>query len=168
MRVHRKRSLPSAFEGCPKLDVLGEGRAKLEEVVATLLVGHPDCLVRPFDMSHSGCWCYQTVYETLQDHSTPTWTVTRRFAVTSFLQMHRTLFRPDIPIRWKCTFELIHFSRARNLYFDLEQNRPNDLTVREHDARCWHKVQLLCQLVRDMFQYVPHSFFPCMHMPCSE
>jgi hypothetical protein len=168
MRFPRERRLPSEFESCPKLDVVGEGRAKLGEVLATM-VGHPDCLVRPFDLSHSACWCYQTVYEALPpDQSTPIWTVTRRFAVVPYLKLHRTLFRPDIPIRWKCTFEIIHFPRARNLYFDLEQYRPSHLTVPEHDARCWHKVQLLCQLVRDLFQYASQCFSLCMYMLYSE
>jgi hypothetical protein len=145
--------LPSSFDNCLKLDVLGHGTSDLESVLQCVLVGHPDSVSRDFSIDNGAPFAFQSVYYDAKRIEGAAWRPAYRFIVVSYSRAHKALFDQRVPLKWKCLYEVIPESRARNLYFDLEQSRPAGVSREEHDRQCWAKVKLLVRLVCDTFRY---------------
>lgn len=157
----RKRKLPSEFDNCMKLDAIGGAIADMNQVLQCIAVGHPDALSRGFQTAHSAPFAFQSVFF---DAKKAVWMPAYRYLAASYQRVHKGLFDPRVPPKWKCLYEIIVQNRPRNLYFDLEEQRPTGMCQQEHDKVCWAKVQLLVHIVRDSFRYGSH---PLQAVSCS-
>ena len=126
----------------------------MESAVATLSVGHPDALHRAFSDNHSLAFAFNSVYWGTDDVTKEEkWLPSFRYVVSSPKDAHASLFRHDIPLKWRCLFEVIPTQRARHLYFDCEQKRSDsELDKASHDKSCWRKIRLLQALVTTVFR----------------
>jgi hypothetical protein len=153
-RPDARGKLPSEFDGCLKLDVLGDAVADPRLVLQCIAVGHPDAISRGFSFTHTAPFAFQSVFFDAKRAEGSSWMPAYRFLATSYQRVHMGLFTPQVPLKWKCLYEVIVHNRARNLYFDLDQTRPAGMSKDQHDRRCWAKVQLLRRIVCESFRYV--------------
>ena len=135
-----------------KLDVVGNATATLDHVLNQIKLGHADSLARTLHPNHSAPFSFTSVYYNQEQDGSDYWKPSYRYTVQSYSRMHQTLFRQDVPVMWKNLYEIIPHDRARNLYFDIEQNRPTKMSVPQHDMECWEKTQLLKEMVIDVFR----------------
>jgi hypothetical protein len=129
-----------------------------------------DAVTSTFKTDNLALLCYQSVYWGLDQSESHSWHISRRFTCQSYEKMHQCLLRHDIPLRWKNLYEVLLDTKARNLYFDLEQVRPPEMPIAEHDTFCWRKVLLLQDIILSTFRFASLNLvlnIKAHHMHCS-
>ena len=145
----REGEKPSDFDKCLKLDVIGGAKAVMEPCLSGLRVSSPDAVCMPFYDTRNAAFSFQSVYF---DRDTGSWAPSRKYVCAPLTHIHHSLFRADVPLQWKCLYEIIPHDRARHFYFDLEEDRPVGTSTVEHDAQYWLKVQQIQAIFRDTFR----------------
>jgi hypothetical protein len=159
---HEKARLPSEFDKCQKLDIVGGAVSKMAPVLQHMAVGHSASVFeRAFSAADVAPFAFQSVRFNPGALGGPRWEPCFRFVAKSYDEIHRALFNRAVPNRWKCLYEVIQHNKPRNLYFDIELSRPLGTSREEHDRACWAKVQHLLRMVREEFRcrstIIPHS-----------